>query len=385
MTPTYDANGNLLFDGTNTLGYDAENRLTSASAAGMTASYAFDGRGRRKSKTVNGTTTVFVTDADNREVLEYDGASGAIQRWYAYGLGPNDVLNRMEVGAATRTTFVPDLLGSVVATLASASGTLSKIGYLPYGSGSVSAPFGFTGQRVDSESGLYYYRARHYSAALGRFLQTDPSGYDAGPHLYLYALNDPLNRIDLFGLTDSLASTSTLQLALQGAYGIFVAGMSGAPADIAANPGRYAVAGVGAVGLIAGAAGAVTYATTSTVAGLLSAPAIGTEAAWVGQIAAGAVPEGGMTAYRVWGGASSQAGSWLSPIAPSSSSAARSLLALPSQNTAQFVSTVQIPAGTQIQFGLAARAFSQPGGGMQIQLLQRIPTASFGPGVPLPP
>jgi hypothetical protein len=28
---------------------------------------------------VNGTTTIFVTDADNREVLEYDGASGLAQ------------------------------------------------------------------------------------------------------------------------------------------------------------------------------------------------------------------------------------------------------------------------------------------------------------------
>ena len=87
VTPTYDGNSNLTSDGTFTLGYDAENRLTSAIGAGNTASYTYDAQGRRKTKTVNGATTVFVTDADNREVLEYDGASGAIQRWYAYGLG----------------------------------------------------------------------------------------------------------------------------------------------------------------------------------------------------------------------------------------------------------------------------------------------------------
>jgi YD repeat-containing protein len=45
------------------------------------ATYAYDARGRRKSKTVGGTTTIFVTDADNREVLEYNGTSGAIQNW----------------------------------------------------------------------------------------------------------------------------------------------------------------------------------------------------------------------------------------------------------------------------------------------------------------
>ena len=102
VSPTYDGNGNLTSDGTFTLGYDAENRLTSASGAGNTASYSFDAQGRRKTKTVNGTTTVFVTDAGNREVLEYDGASGAIQRWYAYGLGSNDVLNQTNVVAGTR-------------------------------------------------------------------------------------------------------------------------------------------------------------------------------------------------------------------------------------------------------------------------------------------
>jgi len=37
---------------------------------------------------------VLVTDAANREVLEYDGASGAIQRWYPCGLGCNEMLNQ---------------------------------------------------------------------------------------------------------------------------------------------------------------------------------------------------------------------------------------------------------------------------------------------------
>ena len=70
----------------------------------------------------------------------------------------------------------------------SSSGVLSKIGYLPFGK-SASAPgtFGYTAQRIDPEiSGLYYYRARHYSPALGRFLQTDPIGYAGGVNFYTY-------------------------------------------------------------------------------------------------------------------------------------------------------------------------------------------------------
>jgi len=74
---------NLTSDGTYTLGYDPESRLVSASGAGNTASYAFDAQDRRKSRTVNGVATITVTDADNREVLEYDGASGTILHWYA--------------------------------------------------------------------------------------------------------------------------------------------------------------------------------------------------------------------------------------------------------------------------------------------------------------
>ena len=88
VTPTYDANGNLTADGTFTYGYDAENRLISASGAGNTVSYAYDAQGRRKRKTVNGITTLYVTDADNREVLEYDGASGQVLRWHAPDVDP---------------------------------------------------------------------------------------------------------------------------------------------------------------------------------------------------------------------------------------------------------------------------------------------------------
>jgi len=214
-SPTYDSNGNLTFDGTVTYCYDVEGRLTRAITAGTCASptttlgaYAFDAQGRRKSKTVSGTTTIYVTDADNREVLEYDGSSGAIQRWYAYGAGLNDVLGQMNVAASTRTTLMPDIQGSFIASMASNATTFSKVPFLPYGenSASTTGTFRYTGSRIDPEvvatsqpSGIYYMRARAYSPQWGRFLQVDPVGFDGGVNLYAYVNDNPLNLADLMG------------------------------------------------------------------------------------------------------------------------------------------------------------------------------------------
>jgi hypothetical protein len=94
---------------------------------------AYDAQGRRKSKTVGSATTIYMTDADNREVLEYSGSTGAASAWYAYGVGPNDVLNRMNVTGASRQTLVPDIQGSILATLDASTGALTKTGYQPFG------------------------------------------------------------------------------------------------------------------------------------------------------------------------------------------------------------------------------------------------------------
>ncbi|MBN9088418.1 MAG: RHS repeat-associated core domain-containing protein [Reyranella sp.] len=273
MTPTYDANGNLTFDGTNTLGYDAENRLVSASATGMTASYAFDGRGRRKSKTVNGTTTVFVTDADNREVLEYDGSTGAVQRWYAYSLGPNAVLGQMDVIATARSTPVSDLLGSIIGSMDAGTGTLSIFGYQPHGSSaSTPSPFAYTGQRNDAETGLYYYRARHYSSRWGRFLQVDPVGYSTGPHLYGYVSNDPLNGTDPTGLFvtrtwNSFRDAMALTGEAVGAGLENYARQEFKMMDSLGGPAGYAAAQVGPLAVGIGVMAAPALLATGTTAG----------------------------------------------------------------------------------------------------------------------
>jgi RHS repeat-associated protein len=58
----------------------------------------------------------------------------------------------------------------------------------------------FTGREFDIETGLYYYRARYYNPCLGRFLQTDPIGYEDGINWYQYCGNGPVGRADPSGL-----------------------------------------------------------------------------------------------------------------------------------------------------------------------------------------
>ncbi|MDA1101490.1 MAG: RHS repeat-associated core domain-containing protein [Proteobacteria bacterium] len=198
VNPTHDNNGNLAFDGVFTYGYDTENRLTQISNGGTVATYQSDAQGRRKSKTVGSTTTNYITDGDNRVALEYDGTTGTVQRWYVYGAGGNDVLNRLDVAAATRATLIPDIQGSFIGRLDATTASLSTSGYLPFGGNSTDTASGFryTAQQLDPETvgstsqpgGLYYYRARTYAPDWGRFLQPDPIGYaDGGISMLMWA------------------------------------------------------------------------------------------------------------------------------------------------------------------------------------------------------
>jgi RHS repeat-associated protein len=68
----------------------------------------------------------------------------------------------------------------------------------------VGNPYMFTGQRLDPETGLFYYKHRYYSTNLGRFISRDPMEYADGTNLYEYAASNPLTYADPSGLEDTL-------------------------------------------------------------------------------------------------------------------------------------------------------------------------------------
>jgi RHS repeat-associated protein len=179
-TFTYDANGNLKSDGTTNFVYDAENRLVSASGA-KTAALLYDPLGRlfQISSPATGTTQ-FLYDG-NELVAEYNGA-GAMLRRYLHGDSDDDPLMWYE-GSIFDTPRFPhsDRRGSVTG-IAGQGALLTINTYDEYGipGASNQGRFQYTGQAWLPELGMYYYKARIYSPTLGRFLQTDPIGYEGG-------------------------------------------------------------------------------------------------------------------------------------------------------------------------------------------------------------
>ena len=259
---SYDANGNLTGDGTNTYTWDARNHLTQITQRRTTvATFAYDAFGRRMNKTVNGTTTQFLYDGLN-PVQELNSSS-AVAANLLTGLGIDEYFTRSDTSTGVTSTPLTDALGSTIGLVTANNGPIAtNYTYQPFGATTASGSangnsYQFTGRENDGTS-LNYYRARYYSPTFQRFIAQDPIGFAGDDsNLYAYVGNDPVNFIDPIG-------NGKIGAVVGGAIGA-VAGAVGEGAGDAAIGTVIEPGGGTAAGLVVGAAlgaaqGAVTGA-----------------------------------------------------------------------------------------------------------------------------
>ena len=204
QTLTYDQNGNLTSDGTNTYTWNARDELIAMSGPNLTASFGYDGEGRRVSKTINGITTNYIYDG--LQVVEENQQSGPVTTQLSGELD-EVFFRKMTIGGSLQTEFLlTDALGSTWG-LADQSGNINtQYKYDIFGttqatgqSSTTNNLLQYTGREND-ETGLYYYRNRYYSPSLRRFISRDPLKETAGENEYSYVNNSPTNFTDPLGL-----------------------------------------------------------------------------------------------------------------------------------------------------------------------------------------
>src|SRR5437899_311621 len=158
-----------------------------------TLSFKYDAFGRRIYKSSSAGTSVFAYDGDN--LVEETNSAGAVVARYEQ---THDEPLAMLRSAAT-SYYHADGLGSVT-SVSNAAGSIANtytydsFGKLTASTGSLVNPFQYTARESDTETGLYYYRARYYDQGAGRFLSEDPLDFDGdGINFYSYVANGPTN------------------------------------------------------------------------------------------------------------------------------------------------------------------------------------------------
>jgi RHS repeat-associated protein len=245
-TYTYDKEGNrtmtgytttignrLTADGTSTYAYDNDGNMVgrTRTSDNQVTTYTYDFRNRLTEdliKTSGGVTVQddkFTYDVENRRIGKntlsggqswtgYDGvnpyadfnSSGSLTYRYLYGNAIDFLLARVDT-SGTPMWYLTDKLGSVREDVSTSGSVLDSITYDSYGniltesSPSNGDRFKYTSREWDSEIAQYYYRARDYNPAIGRFLTEDPLALGAGDSdLYRYVGNNPVNNSDPLGL-----------------------------------------------------------------------------------------------------------------------------------------------------------------------------------------
>jgi RHS repeat-associated protein len=166
---------------------------------GTTVDVAYVGGLYEQHKVTTGTTT-------GRSVFRIAGEDGGMLA---------EIVHPWTTTAGTRTgtLIVNDHQGSPI--FASTGGSnVTTLGFLPFGkragapaTSPLPAALGYTGHIQDDDLGLIDMKNRVYDVGLRRFITRDPAIenrlHPGGLNPYAYALNNPTNRIDRFGLAST--------------------------------------------------------------------------------------------------------------------------------------------------------------------------------------
>jgi RHS repeat-associated protein len=205
-TYMYDYNGNTLTkvvgSNTTTYAWDYENRLSIVTlpGSGGTVTFAYDPFGRRIKKVTSTTTSIFAYDGDN--LIEETNSSGTAVARYEPTQNIDEPLAMLRSGVISY--LHADGLGSITSLSSSAGSiantyTYDSFGKLTASTGALVNPFQYTARESDTETGLYYYRARYYDPSTGRFINEDPIRFEGGLDFYDYVQNNPPNLTDPSG------------------------------------------------------------------------------------------------------------------------------------------------------------------------------------------
>jgi RHS repeat-associated protein len=214
---TYDAAGNLTNDGTQSFGYDAENKIKTVN--GVSDIYRYDGDGNRIRKNFTNGEKIRMIYRAGQLVAEYDLTTGSLTKEYIYGA--KGLVATIEPGTGPRYA-TSDHLGSPRVITNASAGVVSRHDYMPFGEELCSGVGGrttgmgfcandgvrqkFTAYERDIETGLDFSKARSYSSSHGRFTSADPlmaSAILTNPQTlnrYSYVTNSPLNLSDPSGM-----------------------------------------------------------------------------------------------------------------------------------------------------------------------------------------
>ena len=228
---TYDAAGDVIYDGLNSYLYDAEGRLCAVrNYVGVLTGYLYDAAGTRVAKGSLATfscnfaptnftpATSWVLGPGGEQVTEY-AVSGGASAW-----AHTNAFSAGQLQATYHDTGTYFYLGDWLATKrveVGASGCISAYAGLPFGDGLTpvsvrgyascvdATEHHFTGKEYDAESGNDYFEARYYASSMGRWMSPDPDmtlkRILPNPqrwNRYAYVINNPLALVDPNGLWD---------------------------------------------------------------------------------------------------------------------------------------------------------------------------------------